>query len=82
METLVIYLRDEVIKLAVPHHYQPFVAFLVSMFFIILVVNLFGLIPGTGTMSGNIGMTCAGHRLSFYGCCSSVSKNRVSQILD
>ena len=59
METFVIYLRDEVIKPAIPHHYKPFVAFLVSMFFIILVVNLFGLIPGTGTMSGNIGMTCA-----------------------
>ena len=59
METFVIYLRDEVIKPAIPHHFQPFVPFLVSMFFIILVVNLFGLIPGTGTMSGNIGMTCA-----------------------
>ena len=59
METMVIYLREEVIKPAMPHHYKPFVPFLVSMFFIILVVNLFGLIPGTGTMSGNIGMTAA-----------------------
>lgn len=57
LEALTLYLRDEVVRPAIPHHPERWTGFLVAMFLMILVVNIFGLIPGTGTMSGNIGVT-------------------------
>jgi len=57
-ESITIYLRDEVVRPAIPHG-DSWLPFFVTLFFMILAVNLFGLIPGTGTMSGNIGVTGA-----------------------
>jgi F-type H+-transporting ATPase subunit a len=58
-ESIVIYLRDEVVRPSMHHGADRWLPFLGTMFFMILAVNLFGLIPGTGTMSGNIGVTAA-----------------------
>ena len=59
LEAITLYLRDEVVRPNIPHHPDRWIGFLVTMFLMILSVNLFGLIPGTGTMSGNIGVTGA-----------------------
>ena len=48
---------------------MPGSPFLVSIFLCILSVNLFGLIPGTGTLSGNIGVTGAMEELFSSACC-------------
>lgn len=58
-ESIVLYLRDEVVRPSMHHGGDRWLPFLSTMFFMILAVNLFGLIPGTGTMSGNIGVTAA-----------------------
>lgn len=72
LESITVYLRDELVRPNFGghgdhhghhHHDAPslsgWTAFFVSLFFMILAVNLFGLIPGTGTLSGNIGVTAA-----------------------
>jgi F-type H+-transporting ATPase subunit a len=58
-ESIVVYLRDEVVRPNISHGADKWLAFLSTLFLMILAVNLFGLIPGTGTMTGNIGVTAA-----------------------
>jgi F-type H+-transporting ATPase subunit a len=57
IEGLVVYLRDEIVRPAFHGHDRPWTPFFVSMFLMILSANLFGLIPGTGTLTANIGVT-------------------------
>lgn len=65
LEAIVCYLRDEVIKPNM-HGDVGWTPFFVSMFLMILSVNLLGLIPGTGTLSGNIGVTAAFAIITFF----------------
>ena len=58
-ESIVMYLRDEVVRPSFHHGADKWLPFVSTVFFMILAVNLFGLVPGTGTMSGNIGVTGA-----------------------
>jgi F-type H+-transporting ATPase subunit a len=45
LEPIIIFLRDEVIKPSVGHHYAKFLPLLLSIFFFIFINNLMGLIP-------------------------------------
>jgi len=58
-EPLIIFIRDEVAKPSVGHHYERFMPFLLTLFFFILFNNLLGLIPFLGGMNvtGNIAVT-------------------------
>lgn len=58
-EPLIIFLRDEVAKPSIGHHYHKFMPFLLTLFFFILFNNLLGLIPFLGGMNvtGNIAVT-------------------------
>jgi len=57
VEGLIVYLRDEIVKPAFHGHDRSWTPFFVSMFLMILSANLMGLVPGTGTLTGNIGVT-------------------------
>ena len=57
LESIVLYFRDTVIEPNFHGHGSQWTPFFVSVFLMILAVNLMGLIPGTGTLSGNIGVT-------------------------
>lgn len=57
VEAIVLYLREEVVRPSFHDAANRWTPFFASMFLVILTVNLFGLIPGTGTLSGNIGAT-------------------------
>lgn len=59
LEAVVLYLRDEVARPNIHHGADRWNVFLSTLFLMILAINLFGLVPGTGTMSGNIGVTAA-----------------------
>jgi len=57
LESIVIYFRDTVVEPCFHGHGSAWTPFFVSIFLMILSVNLIGLIPGSGTLSGNIGVT-------------------------
>jgi len=60
MEPLFVFIQDEVAKPNIPHKWQKYLPFLMTLFFFILICNLLGLIPffpGSGNVSGNIAFT-------------------------
>jgi F-type H+-transporting ATPase subunit a len=57
VETLVVYVRDEIAEKNIGHGSAPFVPLLLSFFFFILVAALLGLVPLTSTATGNLSVT-------------------------
>lgn len=61
LEGLVTFIRDDIVRPNMGHgdhhHADRWVAHFSAIFLAVLAFNLFGLIPGTGTASGNIGVT-------------------------
>lgn len=57
MESVVLYLRNEVVLPNVGPHGEKFVPFCLTLFFFILYCNLIGLIPYGATPTGNIAVT-------------------------
>jgi F-type H+-transporting ATPase subunit a len=57
LETLILYIRDEVARRAIPEGADRFVPYLLTTFFFILTCNLLGLVPGMATATGNISVT-------------------------
>lgn len=60
VEPLIIFIRDEVAKPSIGAKYEKFVPYLLTVFFLILLNNLLGLvpvIPGGANLSGNIAFT-------------------------
>jgi F-type H+-transporting ATPase subunit a len=56
-EPIIIFVRDEVVKPNIGHHYEKFLPYLLTLFFFILFGNLLGLLPGAGNLTGNIAVT-------------------------
>src|SRR5690606_23275133 len=59
METLVLFLRDQVAMPNIGHGGERFAPFVITLFFFILVCNLLGLVPWGATATGNISVTAA-----------------------
>jgi F-type H+-transporting ATPase subunit a len=57
IESMVLFLRNEVILPNVGHHGNAYVPFGLTLFFFILTANLLGLIPYGSTATGNIAVT-------------------------
>ena len=57
METIIVFIRDEVAKPTLGDNYQRFLPFLLSLFFFILTCNLLGLVPFGVTATSNIMVT-------------------------
>src|SRR5690606_25094176 len=57
MEPVITFVRDEVAKPNLGHKYEKYLPFLLTLFFFILINNLFGLIPGAANVTGNIAFT-------------------------
>lgn len=57
LETVIVFIRDEVAKPNLGAKYERYLPFLLSVFFFILVNNIFGLIPGAANVTGNIVFT-------------------------
>jgi len=58
-EVLIVYIRDEVARKAIPEGADRFLGYLLTTFFFIFACNLLGLIPGMATATGNISVTAA-----------------------
>lgn len=57
IETVVNFVKDDVAKPSLGHKYHKYLPLLLTIFFFILVNNLFGLIPGSANVTGNIAFT-------------------------
>lgn len=58
LEPVVLFIRDDVARENIPHtHADKYVPFLLTLFFLILLNNLFGLIPVSANVTGNIAFT-------------------------
>jgi F-type H+-transporting ATPase subunit a len=57
VEPVITFVRDEVAKPNLGSSYPKYLPFLLTVFFFILINNIFGLIPGSANVSGNIAFT-------------------------
>jgi len=66
IEPVIMFVRDEVAKPNLGHKYHKFMPFLLTVFFFILINNLFGLIPSAANVTGNIAFTAVLGVISFF----------------
>jgi len=57
LEPVITFVRDEVAKPNLGHRYEKYLPYLLTVFFFILINNIFGLIPGSANVTGNIAFT-------------------------
>lgn len=57
MEPIITFIRDDVGKPNLGHRYEKYMPYLLTVFFFILINNIFGLIPGSANVTGNIAFT-------------------------
>lgn len=57
LEPIIIFIRDDVAKPNIGHHYMRYMPLLLTIFFFIWINNLLGLIPGGANFTGNIAVT-------------------------
>jgi len=65
LETIILFLRDEVIMPVMGPSGKTYMPFLLTIFFFILYCNMLGMIPYTATATGNISVTAALALISF-----------------
>jgi F-type H+-transporting ATPase subunit a len=59
VESFIIYVRDEVVLPNTGEVGRPYLPYFLTLFFFILTANLIGLLPGSATATGNIGVCAA-----------------------
>ena len=65
LEPVITFVRDEVAKPNLGHKYENYLPYLLTVFFFILINNIFGLIPGSANVTGNIAFTIVLGIISF-----------------
>ncbi|HUQ64667.1 MAG TPA: F0F1 ATP synthase subunit A [Flavitalea sp.] len=65
IEPVITFVRDEVAKPNLGHDYLKYLPYLLTIFFFILVNNIFGLVPGSANVTGNIAFTAVLGVISF-----------------
>jgi F-type H+-transporting ATPase subunit a len=57
VEPIITFVRDDVAKVNLGHKWQKYLPYLLTVFFFILINNIFGLIPGFANVTGNTAFT-------------------------
>lgn len=65
MEPIITFVRDEVAKPNLGNKWEKYLPYLLTVFFFILINNIFGLIPGSANVTGNIAFTLVLGLISF-----------------
>lgn len=73
-EPIILFVRDEIARPNIGHHYERYFPYLLTLFFFILFGNLLGLLPGAGNLTGNIAVTMVLAIMTFI--VTNVSGNR------
>lgn len=66
IETIIVFMRDDVAKPNLGHKYHKYMPYLLTVFFFILINNIFGMIPGSANVTGNIAFTLVLGVISFF----------------
>ncbi len=66
VETLILFVRDDVVKPTIGKGYEKFLPYLLTVFFFIFVCNFLGLIPYGATATSNIAVTATLAVISFF----------------
>jgi F-type H+-transporting ATPase subunit a len=74
-EPIIIFIKDDVAKPNLGHAYMKYLPYLLSVFFFILINNIFGLIPGSANVTGNIAFTFILGIISFIVILASSNKH-------
>ena len=80
MEPVITFIRDEVAKPNLGHKYQKYLPYLLTTFLFILINNIFGLIPGSANVTGNIAFTTVLGVISFIIILVNANKHYWSHI--
>lgn len=75
IEPVITFVRDEVAKPNLGSNYVKYLPYLLTVFFFILINNLFGLIPGSANVTGNIAFTMVMGVISFFVILFSTNKH-------
>jgi F-type H+-transporting ATPase subunit a len=75
IEPVITFVRDEVAKPNLAGKYQKYLPYLLTVFFFILINNLFGLLPGSANVTGNIAFTVVLGVISFFVILFSTNKH-------
>jgi F-type H+-transporting ATPase subunit a len=79
---VITFVRDEVAKPNLGTKYEKYLPYLLTVFFFILINNLFGLIPGTANVTGNIAFTLVLGLISFVVILFSSNKHYWGHIIN
>ena len=75
IEPVITFVRDEVAKPNLGKKYLKYLPYLLTVFFFILINNIFGLIPGSANVTGNIAFTVVLGVISFFVILFSTNKH-------
>ena len=75
IEPVITFVRDEVAKPNLAGKYQKYLPYLLTVFFFILINNIFGLLPGSANVTGNIAFTVVLGVISFFVIIFSTNKH-------
>ncbi len=75
IEPIITFVRDDVVKPNLGHKWEKYLPYLLTVFFFILINNLFGLIPGSANVTGNIAFTMILGLISFAVILASSKKH-------
>ncbi len=75
VEPVIAFVRDEVAKPNLSHKWQKYLPYLLTVFFFILINNIFGLLPGSANVTGNIAFTIVLGVISFFVILFSTNKH-------
>ncbi len=75
IEPVIMFVRDDVAKPNLGANYKKYLPYLLTVFFFILINNLFGLIPGSANVTGNIAFTAVLGLISFVVILFSTNKH-------
>ncbi|HYE53327.1 MAG TPA: F0F1 ATP synthase subunit A [Chitinophagaceae bacterium] len=65
IEPVITFVRDDVARPNLGHKYEKYLPYLLTVFFFILINNIFGLLPGAANVTGNIAFTAVMGVISF-----------------
>lgn len=75
IEPVITFVRDEVARPNLGSRYKKYLPYLLTVFFFILINNLFGLLPGSANVTGNIAFTVVLGVISFFVILFSTNKH-------
>ncbi len=82
LEPVITFVRDEVAVPNLGNRYEKYLPYILTVFFFILINNLFGLIPGSANVTGNIAVTVVLGLISFVVILFSSNKHYWGHIIN